>query len=177
MRHNRSMSNVSFRLMSLIHDNPLRSLLDRPENALTAAGVTSGQKVLEVGCGPGYFTIAAGKIVGDEGTIYSIDIHPLAIKTTGDKVKKADLANIQVLFADAADTGLSDESIDLVFLFGVAHSLPMGNVLPELYRILKAGGIMAIETFGPVKPERYTGNGMFNYLENKGRIQKFKKTG
>ena len=37
------------------------------------------QKVLEVGCGPGFFTIPTAKIVGEEGVVYAADVHPLHV--------------------------------------------------------------------------------------------------
>ncbi len=77
-------SNFAFRIISLMHDNPLVPIFRNPYRLLEVAGIKSGQKVLEVGCGPGFFTIPAAKIVGEEGSIYAVDTHPLAIK----KVKK-----------------------------------------------------------------------------------------
>ena len=61
----------AFKMMSLIHDNPLRRNFTDPYKTLKAAGLKPGQKVLEIGCGPGFFTIPAAKIVGEKGTGYS----------------------------------------------------------------------------------------------------------
>jgi len=47
--------------MSLIHDNPLRRKCSNPYKTLEEAGLKSGQKVLEIGCGPGFFTIPTAK--------------------------------------------------------------------------------------------------------------------
>jgi len=44
--------------------------------------------VLEVGCGPRFFTIPAEKIVGKEGFVYAVDVHPLAIERVKGKIKK-----------------------------------------------------------------------------------------
>jgi ubiquinone/menaquinone biosynthesis C-methylase UbiE len=80
MAHSGKMGDLSFRMMAAIHDNRLRRILDNPTRSLKSAGIQPGQKVLEVGCGPGFFTVAAAKLVGDEGRVYAIDLQPLAIE-------------------------------------------------------------------------------------------------
>ena len=165
----------SFRSMALIHDNPLRRRFDDPIKTLKAAGIQPGQQVLEVGCGPGFFTVAAAELVGDNGCIYAIDLHPLAIKTVEKKLQKAGVTNVQVRIADAAKTGLPSESIDLVFLFGVIHALPLGLVLPELHRVLSPGGALAVQTLSRRSLEQMTREGLFTFVGKEGRVFKFHK--
>ncbi|RLE49590.1 MAG: hypothetical protein DRJ33_08105 [Candidatus Methanomethylicota archaeon] len=55
---------VHFRMISFVHDT-LYGLLVNPYKLLNAAGLKPGQKALEVGCGRGFFTILAIKIVGE----------------------------------------------------------------------------------------------------------------
>jgi len=70
----------AIKLQFFIHDNRLRQFLIDPYKVLRAIGVKPGQVVLELGCGPGFFTIPAGKIVGEEGLVYALDLHPLALE-------------------------------------------------------------------------------------------------
>jgi len=58
----------------------LRRLLKKPERTLREMGIQKGQTVLDYGCGIGSFSIPAAKMVGDDGVVYALDIHPLAIK-------------------------------------------------------------------------------------------------
>ena len=172
--HGYRMGDFSFRMMAVIHDNPLRRLLDDPRSSLEAAGIQAGQQVLEVGCGTGYFTIPAAKLVGNEGCIQAIDLQPLAIELTGKKAKEAGLKNVQLKLADAAKTGLPDESIDLVFLFGVIHALPLDVVLPEMHRVLKPDGILAVRGFqGYAKA--VTSGGYFSFVSREKGVLRFKK--
>ena len=90
------MSDSHFKVMAFIHDNPLRRIFDNPIKTLKAAGIQPGQQVLEVGCGPGFFTIPAVKLVGDNGCIHAIDLHPLAIKMVEKKLQKNSLTNLKV---------------------------------------------------------------------------------
>jgi len=139
-------SKFAFRIISLMHDNPLLPLFRNPQRLLIAAGLKQGQKVLEVGCGPGFFTIPAAKIVGDKGVIYAIDVHPLAIKRVQKKIKRERLKNVTPILANASDTGLPDRSIDLAFLFGLRYIAGgLENVISEIHRILKPGGVLSFE--------------------------------
>ena len=86
------------------------------------------------------------KIVGERGTVYAIDIHPLAIKKVQAKAEREGIGNIEAFLADATRTGLPDESVDVAFLFGFVHGTAgLGSILSELYRVLKAGGTLSIE--------------------------------
>jgi len=148
-RHSRSdphMSNFSFRIISLMHDNPLLPIFRNPYKLLRAAGLKLGQKVLEVGCGPGFFTIPAAKIVGKEGVVYAVDVHPLAIARVKEKIEKEGMKNVGPILANASDTGLPDRSIDIAFIFGLRYIAGgLENVIAEIHRILKPGGVLSFE--------------------------------
>jgi SAM-dependent methyltransferase len=80
-------SGLAFWMISLMHDNPLLPHLKNPYKSLEAAGLRPGQKVMEVGCGPGFFTIPAAKMVGEKGLIYAIDVNRRAMKRVEEKIE------------------------------------------------------------------------------------------
>jgi len=69
---------MSFIMISFIHET-LYGLLRNSRRSLHAAGLRPRQAVLEVGCGPGFFTVPAAKIVGSEGNILAFDVNPFAV--------------------------------------------------------------------------------------------------
>jgi ubiquinone/menaquinone biosynthesis C-methylase UbiE len=158
--------------MAAIHDNSLRRVLDNPFKTLKAAGLKPGDQVLEIGCGPGFFTIPAGQLVGDAGCVHAIDINPQAIEVTGKKVKEAGLMNVQMRIADAAETGLPDASIDAVLLFSVLPHLSPDTVLPELARVLKEDGIVAVRG---IKAMSVTDGGLFAFIGRERGVYLFRK--
>ena len=171
-------SNLAFWMITFVHDNPLLPVFRNPYKLLKAAGLKPGQKVLEVGCGPGFFTIPAAKIVGENGLVYAIDIHPLAMKRVKAKVGREGIQNVKPVLANASDTGLPDESVDLAFLFGlpfVAGGLE--NVISEMHRILKSGAVLSFEKARGSQEKLIEGmkRGGFTYSERRGRIFLFTK--
>jgi len=164
--------------MSVVMESPLRRKLNDPVRTLKGAGIQSGQQVLEVGCGTGYFTISAAKLVGDEGLIHAIDIYPPSIECVAKKVEDAHVTNVKVTNADAMDNGLPGNSFDLVLLFGVlpAPVLTLDRLLLEMHRVLKQGGGLAIWSMVPFwstapvarsKLFKYRGkeNGVHNFIK------------
>jgi len=177
-RSDRHISNFSFRMISLMHDNPLLPIFRNPYKLLRAAGLKPGQKVLEVGCGPGFFTIPAAKIVGEEGVVYAVDVHPLAIERVKEKIEKEGIKNIKPILANASDTGLPDRSIDIAFIFGLRYIAGgLENVIAEIHRILKPGGVLSFEkTKGSEKKLiEEVKRGGFIYSGREGRIFLFTK--
>jgi len=150
----RQPGSMSFIMISFIHET-LYGLLRNSRRILHAAGLKPGQAVLEVGCGPGFFTVPAAKIVGPEGNILAFDVNPFAVKHVQNKIDVAGVTNAKVIIADAANAGLPDHSFDLAFVFGLAH--PLGNmkeIWQELHRVIKPGGMLSIE--GRLRaPEQY----------------------
>jgi len=170
---------VHFRMMSFVHDT-LYGLFLNPYKLLNAAGLKPGQKVLEVGCGPGFFTIPAAKIVGDKGKVYALDVNPVAVETVRRKIMENNLKNVKIMLADASETGLPDESIDVAFLFGVIHALKdVDAVMREMHRILKVKGILSVQkSWWSEKRllDAVTKNNLFSFKEKNSRVFKFEKS-
>ena len=129
-----------------MHDNRLLPYFRNPYKLLQTAGLRPGQTVLEVGCGPGYFTIPAAKLVGPQGFVYAVDVHPLAVARVKEKIEAEGIENVKSMLANAANTGLPDQSIDLAFIFGLRYIVGgLEDVLTELHRVVKPGGMLSFE--------------------------------
>jgi ubiquinone/menaquinone biosynthesis C-methylase UbiE len=167
-----------FRLIALVMESRLRRRFFDPVTALKAAGIQSGQHVLEVGCGTGFFTIPAAKLVGEKGRVYAIDPHPSAIEQVAQKVQDMGLTNVTLIRADATQAGLASGSIDLALLFGVIPSptLPLDRLLPEMSRLLRPEGALAVWTALPWwSPESLTRDGLFVHLGGESGVHTYRK--
>jgi ubiquinone/menaquinone biosynthesis C-methylase UbiE len=171
---------VNFIFTHMLHllDNPVRRWFNDPVKTLKAAGVRPDLDILEVGCGTGYFTIPAAEMVGDEGLIHAFDIHPIAVEETAAKVREARLSNVKITEADALDTGLPDEMYDLILLFGVipAPVINLNKLLPEMHRLLRPGGSIAVWTGLPLWPPRQiTKGGLFTHSGKRDGVHNFRR--
>ena len=136
------MLNMMFKLISLTAAVFYRFM--NLSRRLQKSGVRPGQTVLDFGCGSGHFTMAAARVVGDNGKVYGLDVHPLAIEAVKRKVAKQGLSNIRTILSDR-DTGLPDESVDVVLLYRTFYLVDdKQGLLDELYRVLKPGCIVSV---------------------------------
>jgi len=61
-------------------------------------------------------------------------------------VEREGIKNVNPILANASDTGLPDQSIDLVFYFGLRYIAGgLENLVSEMYRILKPEGLLSFE--------------------------------
>lgn len=126
----------------LVH-NPLRRRYMRP--ILDRVGIQTGECVLELGPGPGAFTVDAARRVGSEGSIIAVDIQPEMIAQVEERVREANLSNVETHVASAYELPLENESVDRAFLVTVLPEIPDQNrALAELRRVLKPGGRLSI---------------------------------
>lgn len=97
-------------------------------------GLTSNLKVLELGCGTGYFT---KELVKTEATIYAIDISPELIENAKTKIKSN---NINFILGNACSLPFNDSTFDIIVGSSVLHHLDINSAVKEIYRVLKNGG-------------------------------------
>ncbi len=170
------MPRIGFAIMKMVLT--LRSLFKKPERILHEMGLREGQTVLDYGCGIGSFSIPAAKMVGDDGVVYALDIHPLAIKAVEKKIEKKQIANIKTILSSRG-TGLPDESVDVVLLYDVFQMVSdRDKLLDELHRVLKSGGIL-FATAEHLDPKEFMnifarGN-LFTLVEQRGEVFRFKR--
>ncbi|HTP07376.1 MAG TPA: class I SAM-dependent methyltransferase [Anaerolineae bacterium] len=143
---NTGIGQIFVRIMAAIMESCLRYRFFGPAQILQGADIQPGQTVLEIGCGTGFFTLRAARLLGDQGSLVAMDVLPISVEAVTKKVQTANLKNVRVVLGNALTTQLAVESVDAVLIFGVipAPMLPMDQLLSEMHRILKPGGTMSV---------------------------------
>ncbi len=172
------MSGLSFKLMALIFR--IRDRFQPRMNLLKETGIATGFRVLDYGCGAGSYILPLAGLVGTTGKIYALDIHPLAIKEIKKIAAREKIDNIETI-TSACNTGLPDNSINVVLLYDIFHDLSEPDaVLQELHRVILPGGTLSFSDHHMKEQDiitRVTATGMFQ-LSNKGKkTYSFSKAG
>ena len=119
--------------------------------SLAVADLQPGERVLDVGCGPGSLTIPAARKVGKDGTATGIDASPEMIDVAKGKAQKQ---GVQIDFRVAPIEALpfEDGEFDVVLSSLMLHHLPddvKALGLGEVLRVLKPEGrLIAIDIAG-----------------------------
>jgi len=134
-------------------DLPVRRRYMRP--ILDRVGIRTGERILELGPGPGAFTVDAAQRVGPDGRLIAVDIQPKMIAQVEKRIQDAGLTNVETHVADAYHLPLDDASVDRAFLVTVLPEIPdQARALAELRRVIKPDGILSIteEFYDPDYP-------------------------
>lgn len=119
------------------------------EAFLEDIGIKKGEVVLDFGCGAGYYTIPAAKVVRKDGKVYAMDKDIESMQRLMEIAKTKGLKNIIPIHTKSEELkiNLESESIDTVLLYDVLHymeALERKKIYEEIYRILKTGGILSV---------------------------------
>lgn len=127
-----------------ILDNRIRRRIQNPEKIL-GPYVKEGMTVLDMGCGPGYFSIALAKMVGSSGMVIAADLQEGMLSRVKKKVKGTELEDRIMLHKCESDRiGLS-EKVDLAISLYMLHEVPnQEKTLNEIASILKPNGRLLI---------------------------------
>ena len=103
---------------------------------MLTAHLKSTDKVLEIGCGTGYFT---KEIVRTGALVTAIDISPELLNIAKQEITET---NINFLLDNAYELSFEDNSFDSIVGSSVLHHLEIEKAISEMFRVLKPGGIM-----------------------------------
>ena len=112
-----------------------------------------GNRVLDVGAGPGFVSFLLAERVGPTGQIYAVDASTEALAYLERLQKQRSVANVNTIVADAAKLTLPGMQLDAALIAMVLHHTddPSG-IIRNVARMLKPGGRGVIAEFHPNGP-------------------------
>jgi len=121
-------------------DNRIRRLIHNPQKIL-GPYIREGMVVLDIGCGPGFFSIDMAKMVGDSGRVIAADLQEGMLQKLRDKIQGTELEERITLHKCETDRIGVSEKVDFVLLFYMVHEVPRVEAFfGEIETILKANG-------------------------------------
>lgn len=132
------------------------SMMDRLSPLLQY--IRSGSTIVSIGIGQGEEICGLHELFGDRVRIIGIDISPVAIQTSKDRIKRNNFS-AELIQADAIDLPLEDESVDAVILSSTLHEIfsyhpdhieAFKKAISQVSRVLKSQGVLFIRDFAPL---------------------------
>jgi 2-polyprenyl-3-methyl-5-hydroxy-6-metoxy-1,4-benzoquinol methylase len=127
--------------------NPLRTLMQSPQKILSQY-IASGMKVLDIGCGMGFFSLPLARMVGSNGKVICVDVQEKMIKSLKKRAQKAGLTDrIETHISHQSSLGLNNlnEEIDFALAFAVIHEIPNADqFFSEIYKAIKPAGTLLV---------------------------------
>jgi ubiquinone/menaquinone biosynthesis C-methylase UbiE len=118
-----------------------------PQRFLTRLKLKPGQHVLDIGSGPGFWTMALAEIVGPSGVVWALDVSQELLDILNLRHPPAQVHTLQ---GELPHTGLPDDSFDLIWAAFVWHEVKAADVLAtEMSRLVCPGGRVAVLDWRP----------------------------
>ena len=125
-------------------DNRIRRWVQNPHKILRPY-IEEGMIVLDIGCGPGFFSIDIAKMVGRSGRVIAADLQEGMLQKLRNRIQGTKLEKRVTLHkCDKNKIGLS-EHVDFILLFYTVHEVPnVEGLFSEIETILKPKGLVFI---------------------------------
>lgn len=129
----------------------LRAFIEAPHPFITRERLRTileprvGERVLEVGCGTGYYSLEVASWIGPSGRLDILDVQQAMLDHTLRAAAERGLSNLAPTLADARSLPFADRSFDAALLLGVLGEIPdQRAALRELRRVLKPDGRLIV---------------------------------
>jgi ubiquinone/menaquinone biosynthesis C-methylase UbiE len=121
-------------------DSRLRRWLQNPGKILSPY-VRDGMTALDVGCGPGFFSIELARQVGPGGRVFAADLQQGMLDRLARKIQGTDYSSrIRLVKCSPVDLNLTD-TVDFILTFYMVHEVPdQPGFFRQLFPLLREGG-------------------------------------
>ena len=134
----------AFRIMAFMFN--LADLLISRDKKLDPFHLQKGQTVVDYGSGTGRYLPWASRLVGDDGIVYAVDIHELAVRSAFRRIEKENMKNVRPIQTDGKTVDIPAQSADVIYALDMFHMVKNTKpFLQELNRKIKPGGTFFLE--------------------------------
>lgn len=120
-------------------DNPERRKVFPPEKILSLLQIKKDDVVLDLGAGPGYFTLPAASLT--TGKVFALDVEPKMLEVLKQKTDQHSLDNVHLLKGTIEDIPMGNNQADRIIASLVLHEVDfLSGAIQEIHRVLKPGG-------------------------------------
>lgn len=125
-------------------DNKIRGWLQNPFKILKPY-VNKDITALDIGCGPGFFTLPLAELAGINGKVIAADLQERMLQKLNQKIKGTGFKERIKLHKCEQDKIGVTEKVDFILAFWMVHEVPdQDNFLKELKSLLNENGSIFI---------------------------------
>jgi len=125
-------------------DNPLRKFFQDPEKILSSY-LKPGDRVIDIGCGMGYFTIPMAKLVQESGKVIAVDMQSKMLSGLRKRADRAGVSEQIDLHQCTQDQIGITGPVDFVLAFWMVHEIHhLRSFLEQIIQVLKDDGQLLI---------------------------------
>jgi ubiquinone/menaquinone biosynthesis C-methylase UbiE len=148
---------------------PGRRLFTDPRRILRGL-LEPGDTALDLGCGPGFFTLPLAQMVGSGGRVIAVDVQSEMLRRMTERARRKGLTDRITAHKAAADSiGLGDAEADFALAFWMVHEVPdVARFLAEVHAALKPAARLLV-----VEPRGHVGAGAFAQTTESARAAGF----
>jgi arsenite methyltransferase len=118
-------------------------IVEQRNKFLNELNIRSGERVLDVGSGPGFLVQAISYLVGELGSVCGVDVSEFLLDVARTQTK--DQIGIEFVYGDATKLPYPNEDFDTVICTQVLEYLPdVDAALAEFHRVVRKGGRIAL---------------------------------
>lgn len=143
---------------TIMLDNPLRRMMMKPARIIDGLGLTGSERVLEIGPGPGFFSVEIARRLGpppSRGRLDLFDVQPEMLDKARRQLERSGFHDVGFTTGEASEGfPFPDDTFDVAFLAAVIGEVPDPQAcLRSLHRVTKPGGRLAFLEMFP-DPDR-----------------------
>lgn len=117
----------------------------KPDEVLKLMGVKTGQVIVDIGAGSGYFTRRFAAAVGPAGKAIGVEIDSAMVRSLNADARRLGLTNYEARLVEPADPLLAARSVDVIFLCDTYHHISERVAyFANVRQSLKPGGRLVI---------------------------------
>lgn len=106
----------------ILFNNPRREEWERSSEMVKAINLKQGDKIVDIGSGPGYFTFKFSKIVGNSGRVYAVDTVKDHLDYIDSLASKHNITNIKTILTEGNTIGMEkEEKVDVAWMCSLYH--------------------------------------------------------
>lgn len=122
-----------------------------PSGFLQRFPIQPGQAALDLGCGPGFWTLPLANLVGPTGRVWALDVSQEMLEALAERTPPAQVVPVQ---SELPAIGLEAAVCDFIWAAFVYHEVEGGSLAVEMLRVARPGGRVAVLEWRPDGPNQ-----------------------